>query len=903
MSSSDKSLLEFITRLAYNIEGLPGELKLYFSQFLTFHFLKRLSRNQIQDIENKRASSVYSSPEEIAKAASSFTQSEKEWAVAAIQILQSQAEKIDDRIVSRRINKLLTELISTLKLEGEMASITEQRKRIEDEIHQFQNRQVVKIPANIWPLTVDYLLRWTLLLGFSYLGIEKGFLAGLNIFFIPIFILIIVYFVGRRHQKSNRQLISAYGGEQSFKIEYQVSTSQYTWLAIYLGTSVFISYLLPDQLHVLALFGLIFYYFIYLRFFRVGKLKENDLVKQLEKENLNTESLTVDENDEVIVALETKLNSSTSRLEAYVLESALFGALSFSGFLQIMATDLVSFTDLENFANYIFSTSQAFIHFNWTQFNAGLAGLSNKTSLFCLVSVESLICSIFFLAVIASRLRFSDIADRVRTAINMAKAYNEKEESLHEEQEITGKKIIRLDTLTAKVNEQLHEANLVLVEISPVMTYMEYFRNAGILVFVIILISSSLFITGALGWIFVALVLATYLYFNRTSINNKFKAAFLNFRIQFIKQGFWLFGLAFLPMILGYVLRIFFHVQQTDFLFPLSSVLIGLYIFTWLVIAAHVDEQFGEIEMDKVRQRRWIFVKNTIAISILLYQVAYSFKNLHLMGANEMLMISLVLLAIMMVLAGYYLTKVRSLGLVCGVLIGLGSLGIMLKYLHLAGGKELVQLSAIGSSLFIPVIYLKRNLFHRLLLKFFVGWIFVILLFFNFFSDLPRRLHVAYIHATTDIKEILLTVSKNYSESTLLEGPTAVNDGIAQADWYMSKYGKQFGFNLIYRDVMDHYMNYVSESVSSPVLDSVRISSALKVAREGAKILNMFTFDEIPDGYFFDEESPFLMESKVLNAMGKKEEAVQSLQKILKRNPQESLKEILSKKISEINSH
>ncbi|HCW07735.1 MAG TPA: hypothetical protein DGG95_10275 [Cytophagales bacterium] len=165
----------------------------------------------------------------------------------------------------------------------------------------------------------------------------------------------------------------------------------------------------------------------------MGRIQENDLVKQLEEKKLNTALLNVDENDEYIVWLETKLNSSTSRLEAYVLESALFGALTFSGFLQIMATDLVSFKDLENFASYIFTTSQAFINLDWNQLEVGVAGLNSKVSLFCLISLESLICSIFFLAVIASRLKLSDIADRVRTSINLAKAYNAKEEAFQEE--------------------------------------------------------------------------------------------------------------------------------------------------------------------------------------------------------------------------------------------------------------------------------------------------------------------------------------------------------------------------------------------------------------------------------------------------------------------------------------
>lgn len=764
MISSDKSLLEFITRLTYNIEGLPGELKLYFSQFLTFHFSKTLSTNQIQDIENKKGSKIFESKEEMLEAASTFSAEDRIWAIASIQLLQSQAERIDDRIVSRRIGKLLKDLISIFGLENEENKIAEEKKRIETEMFQFQNRTVIKIPAKIWPLTLDYGIRWILLLSFSYQGLDKNSLTGFNTFLIPIFILLLVSFIGRRHKKTNKQLLDLYGEAQHFKIEYHFSTSQYTWLAGFLGTSIFISYLLPDQLHVLALFGLTIYYFIYLRFFRVGRIEENNLVKQLEIKKINTASLNVDENDEYIVALETKLNSSTSRLEAYVLESALFGALSFSGFLQIMATDLVSFKDLENFASYIFATAQSFIHFDWTQYDAGIAGLSNKVSLFCLVSVESLICSIFFLAVIASRLRFSDIADKVRTSINLAKAYNAKEEGFLEEKQVEGKKGERLEVLTAKVNEQLHEAALILEEISPVMAYMEYFRNAGILVFLVILISSSLFITGVLGWTFLALVLATYFYFNRTGINNKFKALFLNFRIQFIKMGYWLFGLAFLPQVLAYILRIGFHVRETDPLIALSYLLIGLYVFAWLILAAHVDEQFGEIESlqnNQSRQSRWKFIKNTMAVLVLLFGIAMAFKNLHLDGANVMILISLTSLSLLMYFVGYYLTKVRWLGILCGVIMGMASVGITFKVLHLAGGNEMMFLAFYSFLVFIPYVFWKRKNFHMLLVRFCLVGFLMSLWYTPIFRKVRLSLEAAYEHETFKVGQILKVVTLN----------------------------------------------------------------------------------------------------------------------------------------------
>lgn len=895
---SDKALLEFIVRLAYNVEGLPGELKVYFSQFLTFHFSKGLSQNQIQDIENKRSSHIFSGPEEIAEAAAHFSIEDKIWTIASIQILQSQAEKIDNRIVWRRIDELLKNLIAVLALEGETARISEERRRIEDEIYQFQTRSVVKISASIWPLTLDYFIRWILLLGFSYLGIGKEFLTGFNIFLIPTMILIIVFFVRRSHRKFNKKLLGAYGEEQQFKIVYQVTTGQYTWLAFYLGTSVFISYLLPNQLHLLTLFGLLFYYFIYLRFFRLGKLEENNLAKQLESKTISMRSLNVDENDEVIVGLETKLNSSTSRLEAYVLESALFGALSFSGFLQIMATELITFADLENFATYIFTTSQAFINFDWQHFEEGIAGLSTKSSLFCLVSVESLVCSIFFLAVIASRLRFSDITDRVRTAINMAKVYNEKEENIHDAHEITGRRSLRLDALTAKVNEQLQAASVILEEINPVMNYMEYFRNAGILVFIIILISSSLFITVSLGWVFITLVLATYLYFNLTTIGNKFKATFFSFRIQFIKQGYWFVVIAIFLMTLAYVLRIFFHIRETDFLFPVSSLLIGFYVFTWLILAAHIDDRFGEIEMDLSRQKRWSFIKNTVAILFLFVMIGISFKQLYLVGANAFLLISLLMLAILMYFVGYYLSKIRWLGILYGGILAIASVGLLFKRLYVEGANAMIFVALIALLILIPFAFWKRHLFHRLLIRFCVVSLIVCIWYSHLFYIISLNLEISYAHETLDTGQAIDVVLDNNYPDFVETGEPALDKGIKQCDRYIQEYGTRNGFTFIHNHLINNYNEFAIIVLLTPEADTTSLNLALKAVREEFKVISLFNFDIEP----FKSLEHLVLESDLLLAMGKREEAVQWLEKMLSQNPPQSFRKVIIEKLANINS-
>jgi hypothetical protein len=901
MSNSDILLFEFVTRIAYNIEGLSNELKWYFSQYLAFHFSKTLSISQIQNIENKKASQLYKNNDEIREAAMAFSVDDRIWSVASIQLLQTQAEKIDDRVVSRRIGQLFKDLVSICDLERELARIAEENKRIQNEIHRFQNRTVIKIPAKIWPMTLDYLFRWAMLLFFSYQGLDKtGLIYGFNIFFIPIFILLLAYFIGRRHKKKNKQLLDSYGDAQQFKIEYQFSTGQYTALAALLVTSIFISYLMPDRLHVLAIFGLTIYYFIYVRFFHVGRIKENDLVKQLEEKKINTAFLNVDENDEYIVWLETKLNSSTSRLEAYVLESALFGALTFSGFLQIMATDLVSFKDLESFASYIFSSSQALINLDANQLEAGFAGLSSKVSLFCLISLESLICSIFFLAVIASRLRFSDIADKVRTSINLAKAYNAKEEAFLEEKQADGKTKERLEVLTTKVNEQLHSATLVLEEINPVMEYMEYFRNGGILVFLVILISSSLFITGVLAWTFLALVLATYFYFNRVAISNKFKALFLNFRIQFIKMGYWLFGLALLPQILAYTLSIGFHIRTANALLTaLSCLLTGIYVFAWLILAAHVDEQFGEIEsvQNQSRQSRWKLVRNIMAVLILLFGFAMTLNALHLEGANEMILVSLSSMAFLMYFVGYYLTKIRWLGIFCGGVISTASVGILFKAMHWNGASVMILVAIYSFLILTPIVLWKRKLFHMLFIRFCVAGFLFGFWYSPFNFQIPTRLQLAYEHESMNVGRLLPLCNLDLSDNIRREGEKALDKRIRDADWYIKQYGTRFGFTLVYRALILNYeffeLDVLGKRTASQKIDSALLPLALKSVQAENKILKLFESD-LPDIEDYE------MEGNILIAMGKKDEALAALNRVLFLNIDEPSKTQIRKRIKEI---
>ncbi|HEX8059648.1 MAG TPA: hypothetical protein VF473_01880, partial [Cyclobacteriaceae bacterium] len=772
MTTSDKSVLEFVTRLTYNIEGLSSNLKLYLNQFLTFHFSKTLSVDVIQNIENKKASKAFRNDDELQIASSSFSDDERAWCVAVVKLLKKQADESGDKLFSVKLGRLADSLVLILGL-TDKDSVDAQLSRIQQELAEYQDRQVITIQSRIWPLVVDFLLRVAILVYFSVTAGDLSSLPAINSTLVPALMLVVVYVLGRRDRKYNTRLLENYGGTHRFRIQFDFTAAQYTWLAMFLGAGVFITYLLPAQLYVLAFIGLTAYYFFHLRFFRVGRVDENELVRLVEQ-TPERQAHDFDKNDEDIVELETKLNSFTSRLDAYVLESALFGALTFSGFLQIMASDLVSFSDLENFSRYIFDTARAMLYFDSDGFSNGLANLSNKISLLCLVSVESLICSGFFLAVIASRLRFSDVADRVTSSLNIAKTYNSKEEVLLAEHEVIEKRPGRLQELTGKVSEQIAFASEALEKVNPVMMYMRYFRNAGILVFVVILISSTLFITGVLGWAFMAVVAATYVYFNFGRITNSMKALYLELRIRFVRRAGLVLIVAALPLFLSIFFSGALYWKSAQLLLSIGYVLLAFYAFLWLLLAAHVDEDFGDIEdVDKremSRASRWQFVKSIFSFALLIFGFGLALKEHRLKGADEVILITLVIMSLLAYFFGYYLSKVRWLGVVCGVLLAMCCSGILFKILHLDGANVMLYVGATGLVIQIPLILIKRKVVHRLFLRLLATMAIIV---FMIASDMLFMLEIIASHRTLNINPIIEVLKAN-REDRLIEEPSSV---------------------------------------------------------------------------------------------------------------------------------
>ncbi|GEM_PF-2092788 len=308
------------------------------------------------------------------------------------------------------------------------------------------------------------------------------------------------------------------------------------------------------------------------------KKEDRDLSKTdknrpaLQKSLAPEEYEEVDLNDIALVELEGDEKNLVNRVDAYVLESVMFGALTFSGFLTLIAIDpetfdiaqirlfghgLISF--LRDLVVFEFSAAESYgifvsapkpplpfmemdsstihlvneIAIDWNdemkmQIQEAVQGtqqliaelhtsthFTHAQNLLIWLMLETLISSSFFLLVIASRLRFTQLIEKIDNAINLAKTYNTKEEEvymLHLQFEKNRTYRKRLESLSARIEKQVRVAQELLLEVRPVVAYMSLFRNLGVLMFLVIIITSLIFFDFRIALFFGFLCLMVYAY-------------------------------------------------------------------------------------------------------------------------------------------------------------------------------------------------------------------------------------------------------------------------------------------------------------------------------------------------------------------------------------------------------
>lgn len=389
-----------------------------------------------------------------------------------------------------------------------------------------------------------------------------------------------------------------------------------------------------------------------------------------------------DENDAKLARLTIALKAQQSRVEAFVLEAALFGALAFSAFVQIVATDFVDLENILQFLDHLGTVVLQVIRGDSVTFSL----LAGKTSLFVLVCLETLLCSLIFLTVVASRLRFSDTVREVDEALELARAYNDKEEFLQVSNEAplpAPELLPRLKLLSERVRLHLETAERHVKTTDGIMAFMRYFRDLGIGTFFLVLVTSALLFSQTLALVFIA-VFALGLTYHR--INAYFEAArtfwrrleehYLAHRRLYDILPWGLFALS-----VGLDLA---EWRGGDLMAALAAVILTLS----LLIQAFLP--VFEVATDEVRWKLDLRkgLKVVLHLAHILLLVGYLFKQLHLPGANELLILSL---GVLSVYFGFYGYPVASASywrhLIVGQAASFGTIAILFYILHFPGWR------------------------------------------------------------------------------------------------------------------------------------------------------------------------------------------------------------------------
>lgn len=212
--------------------------------------------------------------------------------------------------------------------------------------------------------------------------------------------------------------------------------------------------------------------------------------------------------------LEVTASALHHRVDAYTLESALIGAISFSAFIQIIFSDEGSLARTQAFVDGVSVASiRALV------LSMPMSGESTSDGVLLIgLTLLTLVASLLFLLVIVSRLQFNTalqdlsgllkssgvLADREVQALLLVEgsAPSKGLESLMD----------RVETLGAEADKTMKGADEALKFVTPVVEYMGMFRHLGVGCYLAVLVCCAALLSGEVAAAFVGLGAMAYLY-------------------------------------------------------------------------------------------------------------------------------------------------------------------------------------------------------------------------------------------------------------------------------------------------------------------------------------------------------------------------------------------------------
>lgn len=229
-----ETLLEASTKIVYSI-NLSGDLKVYWSKLLTFSF-RSVNASQAHLQEITAASKPFPNLQELNQFFNGLPIESQSWIIAALKLLREQASSLNDWISHRNLEDLIK------KLSSDINSTEETAAWLKSEFLAFENRKTFIVQGSIVIISLDYFLRWLLLILCNIYGASDK-IFGLN-FVVTLIVLPVAFWLFKRNRNHNETLISKSGFASLFKVKFKFATFQYTTIGFYLISSIIVSFLI-----------------------------------------------------------------------------------------------------------------------------------------------------------------------------------------------------------------------------------------------------------------------------------------------------------------------------------------------------------------------------------------------------------------------------------------------------------------------------------------------------------------------------------------------------------------------------------------------------------------------------------------------------------------------------------
>jgi hypothetical protein len=505
----------------------------------------------------------------------------------------------------------------------------------------------IRLKGTLNIILLDFLLRWIFLwlhktgTFFSNSDNNFAFHALSQYIIIPILIISYAYY---RDNVIRKKTIQIFKDLERTDLRIVVHQSPWNFLfATFLVITGAIISANPDNLFFLDFIMYLSYILLILIQLSKSFPRIPDFVEQIEGINLYQvkNNLNHLENDEEIIETEVNLRSAINKMEAFVLEAALFGALTFSAYLQIIGLEGVNTELFSQLTQSLMDIFRCTVDFKW-ECNADFYHLFlKKENLYAVLAYQTLFCSVFFLAVIATRLKFNDLSNYVDKFLQLSKTYNDKEEQSIQNNNGSS------EGFTQKIRKFLVNANLTMEQTVPIIEYMQFFRTLGIFTFFLTIITGGFFISVSLALFLALLTIATYVFYNMNLIRQQIDNFYTKIQEFHFKTERKISYIIFITLFFSFISRTFELSFVLSVIVPMTGfVFLALNFLISLFIPEKFEDEEIKTDMFVNTGALSIISKKLLKIALSLLFVGFLFKTAHWPGANLMLLFSMLLISV-----------------------------------------------------------------------------------------------------------------------------------------------------------------------------------------------------------------------------------------------------------------